>query len=140
MAKTVIVDTGYWLALWDAKDSYHCEAKPKAHHIENLDVVFPWPTLYETLCTRFVKNRLGMDNLNRVLRRPNVHFIDDISYREIAFEKTFEESRRGKRSISLCDMMIRLILIEKNLRIDSLLTFNVRDFHDVCRIAKIEIL
>jgi predicted nucleic acid-binding protein len=140
MVRTVVVDTGYWLALFDAKDAYYSQAKPKVRYIESLTVVFPWPILYETLGTRFVKNRLGMSNFERILKRRNVLFVNDTLYRNAAFEKTLQESQRGTRTISLCDMMLRLLLQDEKLRIDALLTFNHRDFYDVCRSAKVQIL
>ena len=140
MAKTVVVDTGYWLALCDAKDTYYTQAGSKAHYIQSLTVIFPWPILYETLGTRFVKNRLGMSNFERILKRPNVLFVNDVFYRNAAFEQTLQESQRGARSISLCDMMLRLILQDEKLRIDALLTFNPKDFYDVCRSAKVQML
>jgi hypothetical protein len=45
-----------------------------------------------------------------------------------------------KRPISLVDMVIRYILDDVNIRKDCLLTFNRRDFVDVCRKRQIEIL
>ena len=139
-AKGVVVDAGYWYALFDARDALHSQADAKASHIDSLTVVFPWPTLYETLGTRFVKNRLGMDGLARVLKRPNVRFIDDGPYREVALDATLREARLGKRAISLCDMVIRLMIEDVNLRIHAMLTFNEKDFSDVCRSARVEFL
>jgi len=42
--------------------------------------------------------------------------------------------------ISLCDVLIRLLIEDVNLRIDALLTFNEKDFVDVCRKRRGEIL
>jgi len=140
MARTVVVDAGYWLALFDARDQYHPQAQTKVHYIESLMIAFPWPILYETIGTRFVKNRLGMTSFERILKRQNIHFIDDHVYRHSALANTLQESQQGARSISLCDMLIRMLLQDEGLRIDSLLTFNVKDFADVCRRAKVQIL
>jgi predicted nucleic acid-binding protein len=140
MPRTVVVDSGYWLALFDAKDEYHPEAQAKVHYLESLIVALPWPILYETLGTRFVKNRLGMALFERILKRQNIHYIDDVIYRQSALERTMLESQRGTRSISLCDMMIRILLQDEKLRIDSLLTFNAKDFSDVCRNSRVQIL
>jgi predicted nucleic acid-binding protein len=140
MAKTILADTGYWIALFDPRDQFHTQAKPKANYLETFSVLFPWPIIYETLGTRFVKNQLGMAGFERVLKRRNVLFANDGFYREAALERTLQESRRGASAISLCDMMIRLILQDKKLRIDGLLTFNQKDFSDVCRTTKTEIL
>lgn len=139
-AKGVVLDAGYWYALFDTRDALHTEADAKASHIDSLTVVFPWPTLYETLGTRFVKNRLGIDGLARVLKRPNVRFIDDSPYRGFALDAVLREARLGKRAISLCDMVIRLMIEDVNLRIHAMLTFNEKDFSDVCRSSRVEFL
>jgi predicted nucleic acid-binding protein len=115
--RNLIVDTGYWFPLFDPRDGEHRMAEAKAHHIDTLRVVFPWPTLYETLGTRFVKNKSGMDKFERSLRRPTVQFIDDGPYRDDALEATLREARLGRRAISLCDMLIRLIIQDTNVRI-----------------------
>ena len=137
---TAIVDTGYWYALYTPRDSLHKEAQGKAHHIERLRILLPWPTLYETVRTRFVKDRLAIDQFERLIKKPNIEFIDDTPYRIKALAATFEEARLRGRAISLCDMLVRLVLLDTNVRTDALLTFNVRDFHDVCRIKGVQIL
>ena len=138
--RNLIVDTGYWIALFDGREAEHHKAVAKAHHMDTLRVVFPWPILYETLRTRFVKNKPGMDRLERLLRLPNGQFIDDKPYREDALQATFREARLGRRTISLCDMLIRLIIEDTNVRIHALLTFNTKDFVDVCTSKGVQIL
>jgi len=138
--RNLIVDAGYWFALFDPRDGEHRKAEAKAHYIDTLRVVFPWPTLYETLGTRFVKNKPGMNRLERSLKFPNVQFVDDMPYREDALEATFREARLGRRTISLCDMLIRLIIQDTDVRIRALLTFNAKDFVDVCTSKRVEIL
>lgn len=139
-AKAVVVDAGFWYALYDARDALHDQANAKASHIDSLTLVFPWPTLYETLGTRFVKNRSGIERLAILLKRPNVRFIDDTPYREAALDATLSEARLGTRAISLCDMIIRLMIEDVNVRIHAILTFNKKDFSDVCRSARVEML
>ena len=138
--KNLVVDAGYWYALFDPRDALSRDAQAKAHHIESLRVMLPWPTLYETLRTRFVKNRTGMDRFERILKRWNVTYVDDKPYREQALAATIDKARTGTRAISLCDMLIRLLIEDPNLRIRALLTLNVRDFQDVCRIKDVQIL
>ncbi len=140
MAKSIIVDTGYWLALFDPKDGYFSQAGPKSHYLESEHkIMFPWPTLYETLGTKFVKNSQGINNLQRLLKRQNILFIDDVAYRHNALDLTMQSAKRN-RPISLCDMMIRLMLEDTNLRINAILTFNPKDFVDVCRSRRVEML
>jgi predicted nucleic acid-binding protein len=138
--RNVVVDSGYWYALFDPRDPYAAQARNKAHHIDELRILFPWPILYETLGTRFVKNKLAVDEMEKTLKRRNVVIVDDSPYREEALEVTLREARLGKRALSLCDVVIRLLIDDTNLRIHALLTFNQPDFLDVCRRKSVEIL
>lgn len=140
MAKSIVTDTGYWLALFDRGDQHYRQASLKAHYLEAHKIVFPWPILYETLGTRFVKNRSGMISFEKILKGRNALFINDDTYRDTALELTLRTAEQGTRSISLCDMMIRLMLEDTNLRIDGILTFNHKDFVDVCRARSVEVL
>ena len=140
MSRIVVIDTGYWFALFEPRDENHNQAKPKAAYIESMTVAFPWPVLYETLNTRLVKNRLGVDKFERIIKRSNVHRVDDTRYRNGALAETFRQALNGTRSISLCDMVIRLMLQDVRLKINAILTFNPRDFSDVCQSAKVEML
>jgi predicted nucleic acid-binding protein len=140
VSRNILVDAGSWYALFDPRDSHSSEANAKAHYIDNYTIIVPWPTLYETLGTRFVKKELWMGRFEHLLTRGNVQFVDDIPYRNDALKVTFREGRLGKRAISLCDMLIRLLIQDTNVRIDALLTFNIKDFADVCRQQKVEVL
>jgi hypothetical protein len=71
-----------------------------------------------------------MDQFNRILKRKNVAFIDDRDYRADALRVTFTGFR--KRPLALCDVVLRLIMDDVNVRVYSLLTFNDGDFLDVC--------
>ena len=137
---TLLVDSGFWFALFNGKDQYHTAASRKAAIIDNVRIAFPWPTLYETINTRFIKNSIGMVQLNTLLKRPRTILIDDVSYRDIALHVTIREPQNPLRPISLVDMVIRFILDDPNVRIDALLTFNEADFADICRKRGIEIL
>jgi predicted nucleic acid-binding protein len=138
--RNLIVDTCVWYGLFDPRDPYSQQAQEKQHFIETLRVVLPWPILYETIRTKFVRNRGGMLRLEKLLERPNVERLDDARYREDALAATFREARMSKRTISLCDMLIRSIIEDPNVRIHALLTFNVKDFHDVCARMHVAIL
>jgi hypothetical protein len=138
--RNLIVDPGYWYALFDPRDSLSREAQRKAHYIETLRVLLPWPLLYETLRTRFVKLPVRMSTFDRVLKRPNVEYVDDAPYRDRALAATIRGGISGKRPLSLCDMLIRLLIDDTSLRIRALLTFNPRDFHDVCQKRNVQIL
>jgi hypothetical protein len=140
MSQVALVDTGYWFALLDPRDGLHGQAQPKAAYIESMLIVVPWPVLYETLDTRLVKNRAGMFRFERIVKPPRARRVDDTPYRDDALRQTLLQGRGGRRFISLCDMVIRLMLGDASLRIDALLTFNWKDFADVCRSRQVEIL
>src|SRR5689334_9671593 len=90
----VLADTGYWIALFDPRDTKHETVAETADLIETLTLVVPWPVLYETLRTRFVRRRDWVARLDRRLLRPNVAFIDDRDYCNDAYSRTVEYSVR----------------------------------------------
>lgn len=136
--KNVITDSCFWIALYNKRDQYHNQAQKIYHLIEAGVILIPWPTLYETLNTRHVKNPIANDQFERFLKNPQTILIEDKDYKINALEATFRSSKRG-RSISLVDMIIRLILADVNHKIDCLVTFNIKDFQDVCEKRKIPI-
>lgn len=137
--KTAMIDTCFLYALFDAKDSYYSEASKKRERIESLRLAIPWPCLYETVNTRFVKEPARIKNFEQLLKRPSVACIDDAGYRDRAYDMTVEFSIKHKRTISLTDMVMRLMLDDVNIRVSYLFTFNPRDFADVCRRRGIEL-
>ena len=70
----------------------------------------------------------------------NEHFmkISDEKYRDIAFDNTV--SPLNDRGISFVDNIIRTMLKDKSAHINALVTFNRRDFEDICYEKGIEIL
>jgi predicted nucleic acid-binding protein len=135
-----LVDTGLWYAMFDRRDAYHDEAKDKAEILNAFHIVLPWPTLYETLRTRFVRNAAALDQFERFLKRPNVNYLDDSPFRTAAVELSLESSLRQRRPLSMVDCLIRLIIEDVNTRISYLATLNLKDFEDVCRINRVEII
>lgn len=136
----VLVDTGLWYALFDRHDAYHNEAMGKTEKLNALHIVLPWPTLYETLRTKFVRSAVALDQFERFLKRPNVNFLNDSLFRRAAMELSLESSLRQRRPLSMVDCLIRLMLEDVNIRINYLATLNLRDFVDVCRVNRVEII
>jgi predicted nucleic acid-binding protein len=132
-----MVDTGYWLALCDSRDRYHDEAVDPFEAFERHGVIVPWPCLYETLRTQFVRNSPAIRAFERLMSRPNVEPLDDRDYREVAYEQILSSASR--RPMSLADMIIRLMLDDVNVRVTCFLTFNVKDFYDICQKRRIEV-
>ena len=96
--------------------------------------------LYETFNTRFAKNKMAVRLFENFLRQPQVVLFKDEQYRNAALEATFNAITAAHRPIALVDMVLRLILEDVNVRKHGILTFNPRDFVDLCRKFSIEIL
>lgn len=48
---TLLVDSGFFFALFDPRDQHHAAAREKQEWLETLAVIMPWPILYETINT-----------------------------------------------------------------------------------------
>ena len=133
--QNVLIDTGFWYALFDKQDQYHKKA------LEILEVialqhcfVLPFPSLYETLNTSFIKNhKLSFDIF---LKTHQTIIISDIKYTDKALEETLKISNY---KYSLVDMVLRMMILDVNLSINAFITFNEGDFTDVCQQRNIPI-
>lgn len=139
-AKTILADTGFCYAICDARDGQHQQAAEREQLLRTANLLLPWPCLYETFNTRFAKNLMAVRQFEALIRQPHVVLLTDAPYREAALESAMQMALSARRSIALVDMVIRLILEDVNVRKHGLLTFNLRDFSDVCRKHQIEIL
>lgn len=135
-----LVDTGVWYAMFDQRDQYHGQVEDKAEVLNICQVILPWPTTYEVLRTRMVRNRLAMQLFQQYLKRPNLRYLDDSRYRQDALALAFSFSLNKNRPLSMVDCLIRLILDDVNVRIDCFATFNAQDFVDVCQVRQIELI
>jgi len=135
MAKSIVIDTGFWFALFDDRDSYHEDALLYFDYIAPHILVIPWPTLYETLNTRFSRRQSWTEEFNRIIRSNSVCYISDNDYKEVSLNYFFNERHR----FSLVDIIIRNILEDDSIKIDAILTFNKSDFIDICYKKGIEL-
>lgn len=135
-----LADTGLWYGVFDRRDQRYDEAQSKIDYFEFLQIVIPWPTLYETLRTRFVRNQFALQRFEMFLKKHPIVFLDDTVYRDNAFDLAMESSIRGGRPLSMVDCLLRLIIDDSNVRTDYLLTFNPSDFLDVCLKNRVEML
>jgi predicted nucleic acid-binding protein len=138
---SILVDSGVWYALCDPRDRAvspevidEIYARVKVHSI-----VVPWPILYETLGTRFARSRLATERFEQEIKSPRVVPLDDAPFRDEALAHSIEWSLRRGRALSLVDCVLRLLLDDEQTRIQYLVTFNRRDFADVCAARRIEI-
>ena len=125
----VIVDTCIWYALVDKNDTYSRYADAIAKLLESHKVLVPYPSLYETINTRLLRNQNRQANkLFAYLNNPmRVHLIPDDAYRERALHAVQFNLEQGK-TYSLVDMIIRLMMEDVNLGDIAVMTFNVGDF------------
>jgi predicted nucleic acid-binding protein len=133
--KNLVIDTGFWFALYEARDNNHAKALSIWDDIDTsaVRILCPWPILYETLNTRFASRHLFtfqaiIDHLIK---------LDDSIYR---MEALSELINRPAHRLSLVDAVLRKILEDTALAVSGILTFNVSDFYDVCKRRRIEII
>lgn len=140
MAKVVITDTCFWLGLVDPKDQYHERSKVLADLIGELNIIFPWPCLYETISTHLTRRRDRLLYLEEFINKSNIILLDDSMYKTKALNEVFLLNRVAGFTYSLTDSVIREVLKDVTIRINYLATFNDRDFDDICQLRKIEIV
>lgn len=139
VAGGLLVDTGFLFALRDGRDQFHASAKAKQNWLDELPVILPWPVLYETLNTRFVGIPGAIDWFDRLVLSPSTEILDDSRYRKACYRTVHATARRGRR-LSLVDTVLRAIIEDSNVAVGALLTFDPRDFADVCRQHSVELL
>ena len=135
----LLVDTGFFFALWNGRDQYHASAEAKKSLLDESEIILPWPVLYETLNTRFVGLPGAIDWFDRLVGSPSTELLDDSRYRNACYEAILTTARRGRR-LSLVDAVLRSVIEDDNVRVEGMLTFNKRDFVDVCRQHRVELL
>jgi len=137
----VLIDTGVWYALCDRTD--HVVSQDVVDDIRERvavhSVVLPWPIAYETLRTSFVRKRFALAQFEREIRPPRIQPLDDAPYRSAALELSIESSLRRNRPMSMVDCLMRILLDDVNVNIRYFVTFNVRDFADVCARRRVEL-
>lgn len=138
--RNLIFDTCFWFALYDSDDQYHEVANRMFSEFANHDIkiIIPFPTLYETLNTAFVDNKVWLSNFDKILTNERiVKLVDDTDYCNDALISTMYQK---KTKVSLVDNIIRHMVVDTNLRIDAVVSFNERDFADLCRERQIPLL
>jgi predicted nucleic acid-binding protein len=136
----ILVDTSYWIALFDKRDKSHEKALANTEYLLWLDVLIVWPIVYETFRTRFVRHPEWVTRLEEILKQPNFVFMDDAPYRDDALWLTLEFATRDFRPVSMVDMLCRLVISDGSVNVKYLLTTNTADFVDVCLASNVEIL
>ena len=131
----LLVDTGFFIAMYDERDAHHAEAQDKQNLLDVYTVILPWPVLYETINTRFSRRRGIMVRFDALITSSDTVLLDDSPYRVEAYQTV---ARNARRPLSLVDAVLRAIIEDTNVAVTAMLTFNQRDFHDVCRQHSVE--
>lgn len=129
----VLIDSGFWYAYYDGRDSYHQEAQKIMKLLEFHRILIPYPSLYETLDTRFCKRKEWVDHFRMLVGSSRCVLVQDDQYKDTTLELSFNSSLVKNRAISLVDMVIRQMIDDVNLKTDAVITFNRGDFDDICR-------
>lgn len=136
----ILIDTCFWYALYDVRDPDHKKANELVEFLDMGNLILPFPTLYETINTRFSNNKGWLEDFEKVLKNENVKIIEDNKYKENALFMTVDLTLNRNRPLSLVDMIIRLMIEDTNLKVDYVISFNTRDFIDLCHKHRIELI
>lgn len=128
----VIVDSCFWYALYDERDEHHAMALKLSENLDGCRLIIPFPTLYETLNTRFAKNR-NIKIFRDFISSDKCFLLHDDEYKQEVLQHTLLSSIERGRPLSLVDMIIRMMLEDVSLNIGGLISFNPGDFIDVCQ-------
>lgn len=138
--KYILIDSCYWFGFYDKNDPYHEDSKAISELINNYKIIVPYPSLYEVLNSAFIKKKLWLNSFEELMNSDRVEFIYDEKYREQALKNTYSIHRTTSPQISLVDSIIREIIKDINIKIDYVVTYNEKDFKDVCDIRGLQII
>ncbi len=101
-----------------------------------------WPILYETLNSRFVRDKKVMlrfqNEFGHFKRNNQVDLIDDLPFREAGLSLLL--NNKLNQPFSLVDIMIQMYVSQNKAGISGILTFDHRDFAEFCRKNDVEML
>jgi len=136
----ICADAGFLIGLYDEADQYHVDAERHFRLFESRAnrLVVPWPVLYEAVSTRLVRRRNALGSFERqwkyLLLRQQLELLSDLPFRDGVVDDCFAELGRDRyRGLSAVDRVLRRMLSDTHPRIDAFITFNERDFADVCQ-------
>ena len=138
MPKNIAADTCFSFALFNPSDKHHDEAMILEEDLNIHQLIVPWPTLYEALNTRLLRRRNDLSRFKAILEKPSTVLVEDGPYRNTSLR--FVLDMRKHRTYSLVDHVIRSMIEDPSVKIHALITFNAKDFYDVCNTRGIELL
>jgi len=140
MNKVIITDTCFWIGLVDNKDQFHKTSLAIADLLQDNQILFPWPCLYETISTHLTRRRERLLYFEEIISKSNIILFNENDYKVEALKQVFQLNRISGFTFSLTDSVIREILKDVSVRINYLVTYNLPDFQDICDQRGIEII
>lgn len=138
----ILIDTSFFIALFDAEDEHHKQASSHESLLEIFPIIVPWPVMYETLRSRTVRIFHTYNDLatkfEQLVFSDNTYILDDSEYRVEASRLTL--SSKNYRRKSFVDLVLHAIIEDTNVPIDYLFTFDLADFHEICASNNVEIV
>ena len=135
----VLVDSGFFFALFNERDRHHASARRLEAWLDLAQVILPWPILYETVNTRLARRPATLAKFEAIARAPETVLLDDSPYRAGSLQGVL--AQRGRpRPLSLVDAVLCNVIEDVNVPVSAVLTFNERDFLDVCLQHRVELL
>ena len=135
----VLVDSGFFFALFNERDRHHASARRLEGWLDLARVILPWPILYETVNTRLVRRPANLAKFEAITRAPETVLLDDSPYRAGSLRGVLARSGRTG-PLSLVDAVLCNVIEDVNVPVSAILTFNERDFQDVCLQYGVELL
>lgn len=119
----ILTDTGYWLALANAKDHFHQQAIEVTKTIES-ELIITWPVITETC--HLLNSRIGS--------RAPVQFLQQVEQSTIIFELTIEHLSRSRmlmekyKNLPMDMADASLVIAAEDLQVGDILSTDRRDF------------
>ena len=105
-----------------------------------------WPVLYQSFNARFSSDLLRIHRLesewSALIERKQLQFLDDAPFRKNSLDEWWARDLKlsSWRGLSLVDRVLRAVLERGSTRVHALLSFDHRDFSDVCGRLKVKIV
>jgi hypothetical protein len=146
----VCADTSFLIALYTPGDEHNRKASRLFDQLfgrpAGANFVAPWPILYETIRTQFIRDRRSISEMQRHfvwLRSSNrLILLDDSPYRYDELAATFSGAVESNhyRALSLADRVVRRVILSRTPRISGLISSDAGHFMDVCIRARCELI
>jgi predicted nucleic acid-binding protein len=143
MKREICIDTSFFIGLYQERHNFNSRARQLFGELFEKSghrMVILWPIVYETFSSKSVGNRNALENLKadwaRLRQKDQLRFMSDLPFRDRVIDECFDQLLlpvNGYRALSAADRVIRKVMADRNLRISGLISFNPKDFQDVCK-------